>query len=201
MVERGFKRRIEDVPNLGGSIEVIIGGMFSGKSDELIRRVRRAPYAKETAQIFKPIVDNRREPDTINTYDGLKEPAISVSNSSEILERLDGDTTWVAVDEAQFFDRGLSEVCNKLALQGKRVIVAGLDADYRGERFGPMDDLVRDAERVTKLNASCNVCGETASRTQRLLGGEPASYDGEQVVVGEEEYEARCRFHHQVPKE
>jgi len=123
----------------GGSIEVITGCMFSGKSDELIRRVRRAPYAKKLVQVFKPIIDNRRGVDSVNTQDGTDFPAESVKDSLEILEKVEKETNWVAIDEGQFFDGYLPDACRLLALSGRRVIVAGLDADFRGECFGPMD--------------------------------------------------------------
>lgn len=193
-------KEFEIVPVEGGSVEVITGGMFSGKSDELIRRIKRAPHAKKQVQVFAPIVDSRRGNDSVNTQDGIEHPAISVNSSVEILKIVDKETDWVAIDEAQFFDKNLPVVCELLALSGKRVIVAGLDADFKGKRFGPMDELMRLADKIDKLNANCSVCGRTASRTQRIVNGKPANYKEKVVLIGaEESYEARCRYHHKVP--
>jgi len=190
----------EPEPRNQGRIEVITGCMFSGKTDELIRRIRRAPYAKKKVQVFKPSVDNRRGESSINSFNGDKIPAVSVKSSREIIEELNEDTDWVAIDEAQFFDNELPDVCDQLAREGKRVIVAGLSADFRNESFGPMDVLMRDAEESTRLTAHCAVCGGVASRTQRIINGKPAKYDDPVVLVGaEESYEARCRLHHEVP--
>jgi len=184
-----------------GHIEVITGCMFSGKTDELIKRIRRAPFAKKRVQVFKPSVDKRRGRSSINTFNGDKIPAISVESSEEILKLLNLDTNWVAIDEAQFFDDELPMVCDQLVKRGKRVIVAGLSADFRNEPFGSMDVLMRDAEELTRLTAHCAVCGGTASRTQRIINGKPANYDDPIVLVGaEESYEARCRLHHEVPR-
>ena len=194
------KIEFESRPMEPGYIEVITGCMFSGKTDELIRRIRRALFAKKKVQVFKPSVDKRRGESSINTFNGDKIPAVSVKSSREILKLLKSDTDWVAVDEAQFFDDELPEVCDQLARKGKRVIVAGLSADFRNEPFGPMDALMRDAEKLTRLTAHCEVCGGIASRTQRIINGKPANYDDPVVLVGaEESYEARCRLHHEVP--
>ena len=184
----------------GGWIEVICGSMFSGKTEELIRRVRRARIAKQKVQVFKPALDSRYHAEQVSSHDGLRWEAVPVSNAREILERMEPDADVVAVDEAQFFDWELSDVCNELAERGLRVIVGGLDMDFRGEPFGPMPQLMAEAEEVTKLQAICVVCGAPASRTQRLIDGQPAAYDEPIILVGgSESYEARCRYCHQVP--
>ncbi|MGC9332853.1 MAG: thymidine kinase [Anaerolineae bacterium] len=184
----------------GGWIEVVCGSMFSGKTEEMIRRVRRARIAKQKVQVFKPALDSRYYTEQVSSHNGLRWEAVPVSSAHEILERLEPDTTVVAVDEAQFFDWELSRVCNQLAARGLRVILAGLDMDFRGEPFGPMPLLMAEAEEVTKLQAICVVCGAPASRTQRLIDNEPAAYDDPIILVGgSESYEARCRSCHQVP--
>jgi thymidine kinase len=185
----------------GGWIEIVCGSMFSGKTEELIRRVRRARIAKQKVQVFKPALDQRYHAEQVASHDGLQWEAVPVSNAREILERLEPDTTVVAVDEAQFFDWELSEVCNHLAERGVRVILAGLDMDFRGEPFGPMPLLMAEAEEVTKLQAICVTCGAPASRTQRLIDGRPAAFDDPVILVGgSESYEARCRHCHEVPR-
>jgi thymidine kinase len=183
-----------------GWIEVICGSMFSGKTEELIRRVRRARIAKQKVQVFKPALDNRYHAEQVASHNGLQWQAIPVSNARQILDRLKPETTVVGVDEAQFFDWELSGVCNQLAQRGLRVILAGLDMDFRGEPFGPMPLLMAEAEEVTKVQAICVVCGAPASRTQRLINDQPAAYDDPVILVGgSESYEARCRRCHQVP--
>jgi thymidine kinase len=184
-----------------GSIEVVCGSMFSGKTDELIRRLRRAVIARQKVQVFKPSIDVRYAVEKVTSHAGADFEAIPVHNSDEIAGKLDSDTTVVGVDEAQFFDEGIVEVVRQLAERGIRVLVAGLDTDFRAEPFGPMPILMAVAEHVDKLQAICMVCGEPASRTQRLLDGKPARYDEPIVAVGASEmYEARCRLHHQVPR-
>jgi thymidine kinase len=184
----------------GGWIEVICGSMFSGKTEELIRRVRRARIARQKVQVFKPALDYRYHAEQVSSHNGLRWEAIPVGNAREILERLELGTTVVAVDEAQFFDWELSNVCNELAERGLRIILGGLDMDFRGEPFGPMPLLMAEAEEVTKLQAICVVCGAPASRTQRLIDGKPAAYDDPIILVGgSESYEARCRHCHEVP--
>jgi thymidine kinase len=184
----------------GGWIEMVCGSMFSGKTEELIRRVRRARIAKQKVQVFKPALDNRYRAEQVSSHNGLHWQAVPVGNAREVLERLEPDTTVVAVDEVQFFDWEISDVCNELAERGLRVILAGLDMDFRGEPFGPMPLLMAEAEEVTKLQAICVVCGAPASRTQRLIDGRPAAFDDPIILVGgSESYEARCRHCHQVP--
>lgn len=185
----------------GGWIEVVCGSMFSGKTEELIRRVRRARIAKQKVQVFKPAMDNRYHTEQVSSHNGMRWEAVPVGNAREILSRLEPDTTVVAVDEAQFFDWELSQVCNELAARGLRIILAGLDMDFRGEPFGPMPLLLAEAEEVTKLQAICVVCGAPASRTQRLIDSRPAAYDDPLILVGgSESYEARCRNCHEVPR-
>ncbi|MBI3763086.1 MAG: thymidine kinase [Chloroflexi bacterium] len=183
-----------------GSIEVITGSMFSGKTDELIRRLRRARIAKQAVQVFKPVIDNRYAVEKVTSHAGTEFEATPVSEAGQILERLDPRTTVVAIDEAQFFDDDVADVSQRLAERGLRVIAAGLDQDFRGEPFGPMPRLLALAEDVSKLHAICVVCGAAASRTQRLIDGRPANYHDPVVMVGASEmYEARCREHHSVP--
>lgn len=183
-----------------GSIEVICGSMFSGKTDELIRRLVRARIARQKVQVFKPAIDVRYAEGKVTSHAGADFDAIPVAAAKEIPGRLDADTTVVAIDEAQFMDPDLVEVVQTLAERGVRVLVAGLDMDFRGEPFGPMPLLMSKAERIDKLHAICMVCGDEASRTQRLVNGRPARYDDPVVIVGAAEmYEARCRRHHEVP--
>jgi len=183
-----------------GWIEVICGSMFSGKTEELIRRLRRAQIAKQKVQVFKPVIDDRYGMQRITSHNGLYVDALPVKDASAILDLVEPDTTVVAVDEVQFFDWEISRVCEELAGRGLRVIVAGLDMDFRAEPFGPMPVLMAEAEEVTKLQAICVSCGRPASRTQRLIDGQPASYDDPVILVGASEvYEARCRHCHEVP--
>lgn len=182
-----------------GSIELICGSMFSGKTEELIRRMRRAVIAKQKVQAFKPAIDNRYEVEKITSHNGLHFEALPVNAAEEVYDNLDDDTTVVAFDEVQFFDPNIVEICETLAHQGKRVICAGLDMDFRGVPFGLMPELMARAEHVDKLHAICVKCGEEASRTQRLIEGQPAAFDDPVVLVGAAEvYEARCRQCHEV---
>jgi len=184
-----------------GSLEVITGSMFCGKTEELIRRLRRATIAKQKVQVFKPTIDDRYAIVKVKSHSGFEYDANPIGNASEILQKLRTDTTVVGIDEGQFFDDDIIDIVDKLANQGIRVIVTGLDTDFRSEPFGPMPILMSKAEVVDKLHAICVVCGEQASRTQRLVDGEPARYEDPVVIVGASEmYEARCRKHHQVPK-
>ncbi len=184
-----------------GSIEVICGSMFSGKTDELIRRLVRATIAKQKVQVFKPAIDVRYAVEKVASHTGATFDAVPVEKAAQIRSKLDEDTTVVGIDEAQFFDPYIVDITRELAGRGVRVIVAGLDTDFRGEPFGSMPVLMAEAEDVTKLHAICMVCGDSASRTQRLVNGKPARYNDPVVIVGASElYEARCRRHHEVPR-
>jgi thymidine kinase len=185
-----------------GIIEVICGSMFSGKTEELIRRLRRAVIAQQKVQVFKPSIDNRYSEEKVASHAGMAFEAIPIRNSTDIFEKLEPNTTVVGVDEAQFFDSDIVNVVKTLAERDIRVIVAGLDQDFRGEPFGSMPLLLAMAEQVEKLQAICVVCGEPGTRTQRLVNGKPAHYHDPVVIVGAAEmYEARCRKHHQVPRD
>jgi len=182
-----------------GHIELICGSMFSGKTEELIRRLRRALIARQQVQVFKPAIDNRYHGQKVTSHNGLDFEAHPVPSAIDIRGGLAPETTVVAIDEVQFFDAGVVDLCEALADEGLRVICAGLDTDFRGVPFGPMPDLMARAEHVDKLHAICVVCGREASRTQRLIDGRPAAYDDPIVLVGAAEvYEARCRQCHQV---
>jgi thymidine kinase len=171
-----------------GSVEVITGSMFSGKTEELIRRLKRALFARQRVQAFKPRIDDRYDPSRIVSHQAVAVDAVAVATSQSLEERVLEGTQVVAIDEAQFFDRGIVEVCERLANRGIRVIAAGLDQDYLGRPFPPMPDLMAIAEEVTKVHAVCTVCGGPASRSQRL------SIEASTVLVGgAESYEARCR--------
>lgn len=184
----------------GGWIEVICGSMFSGKSEELIRRVRRAQFAKQKIAVFKPEIDDRYSEEAVVSHNGTTVIATPIAESAQIEQFVKEDYDIIAIDEAQFFDEGIVDVVMELADRGFRVIIAGLDQDFRGEPFGPMPQLMAVAENVTKLQAVCTVCGSPASRTQRLINGKPAGYDDPIILVGASEaYEARCRLHHEVP--
>jgi thymidine kinase len=175
--------------------------MFSGKTDELIRRLVRAVIAKQKVQVFKPAIDVRYAVEKVTSHTGSNFDAIPLEKAADIPGRLEADTTVVGIDEAQFFDPQVVQVAQELADRDIRVIVAGLDMDFRGEPFGPMPVLMSMAERVDKLHAICMVCGDEASRTQRLVNGKPARYDDPVVIVGASEmYEARCRKHHELPR-
>jgi len=189
------------VKHHSGSVEVITGSMFCGKTDELIRRLRRATIARQKVQVFKPVIDVRYQVEKVASHAGSTFDALPIQRAAEILERLEDNTTVVGVDEAQFFDEEIVKIVQQLAERGVRVIVAGLDTDFRGEPFGCMPVLMAQAERVDKLQAICMVCGEPASRTQRLIDGHPAHYEDPVIIVGAAElYEARCRQHHIVPR-
>ena len=184
-----------------GWVEVVSGVMFSGKSEELIRRVRRALIARKRIQVFKSHLDDRYGGVfRISSHDGSEVEAHPVTNSVQIAEQVQPGVQVVAIDEAQFLDEGVISVVNDLADQGVRVIVAGTDMDFRGEPFGPMPQLFAIAERVDKLHAICVLCGDLATRNQRLLDGVPAPAEGPTIQIGgSESYEARCRKCHQVP--
>jgi thymidine kinase len=184
-----------------GRLEVITGPMFCGKTDELLRRLRRAIIAKQKIQVFKPGFDIRYSNEKVTSHAGNEFDAVPIENITDISALLEDDVTLVAIDEAQFFGEEIVDVIHTMVDQGIRVIVAGLDMDFRGEPFGQMPILLSRAEIVDKLHAICMVCGEEATRTQRLVDGEPAKYDDPIIIVGASEmYEARCRNHHQVPR-
>jgi thymidine kinase len=184
-----------------GSLTVITGSMFSGKTEELIRRARRALYARRRVQVFKHALDTRSEVTEIRSHNGVPHEAIAVSTSEELLEKVEETTDVVAVEEAQFFDEGIVEACRRLADSGYDVISTGLDMDFRGEPFGPMPALMAEADEVVKLRAICARCGRDASRSQRLIDGRPAPVSAPVILVGaEESYEARCRHCHEVPQ-
>ncbi len=185
----------------GGWIELVCGSMFSGKTEELIRRLKRAEIARQKVQVFKPALDDRYGVKTLSSHSGNHFEAIVVQNADKIETLLDENVDVIAIDEVQFFDWTIAELCERLANQGIRVILAGLDMDFRGEPFGPIPLLMAQAEAVDKLQAICMVCGAPASRTQRLIDGRPANYDDPVIMVGASEvYEARCRRHHEVPR-
>jgi thymidine kinase len=189
-------------PSRPGSIEVIAGVMFAGKSEELIRRVRRAVIARRRVQVFKSHLDSRYAGlYSVTSHDGREVDANPVDSSLEIFRLTRPDTQLVAVDEAQFLDPGIVQVATELAGRGVRVVLAGTDTDFRGEPFGAMGELMAVAELVDKLQAICVVCGDPACRNQRLVDGRPARYDAPTIMIGgQESYEARCRRCHEVPK-
>jgi thymidine kinase len=189
----------------GGSghaeLEIIVGSMFSGKSEELIRRVKRAIIARRAVQVFKPAVDDRYGVELVRSHDGDSFVARPVRTSAELLPVVAEETSVVGIDEVQFFDAGIVDAVRSLVAGGRRVICAGLDLDFRGEPFGPVPVLLALAERVDKLEAICVVCGEPATRTQRIVNGVPAFFDEPIIVIGAQEaYEARCRTCHDVPR-
>ncbi|CAA9474125.1 MAG: Thymidine kinase [uncultured Rubrobacteraceae bacterium] len=195
-------RPLEKDPTLRtGSLTVISGSMFSGKTEELIRLSRRALYARRRVQVFKHALETRSEHEEIRSHNGIPHEAIPVGSSEELLERVDPATDVVAVEEAQFFDAGIVEACRQLADCGYEVVVAGLDMDFRGQPFGPMPELLAEADEIVKLRAICARCGRDAARSQRLIDGRPAPASAPIILVGaEESYEARCRHCHEVPE-
>lgn len=183
-----------------GSIEVVCGPMFAGKTEELIRRIRRLEIANQKFIVFKPAVDNRYSNDEIVSHNKNTKEAVNISNSIEILKYITDDIQVVIIDEAQFFDHQIVRIADELADRGLRVIIGGLDRDFRGNPFGPMPELLAIAEEVTKLTAICSVSKNSATRTQRLINGVPANYDDEVLLIGaKESYEPRSRSNHQVP--
>ncbi len=195
---------IHDIPasRQTGWIEVITGVMFSGKSEELIRRVRRAIIARKTVRVFKSHLDDRYHGVfSVSSHDGRTVEATPVDSSLQIAQHIRDGIDVVAIDEAQFLDPGIVPLAGALAGRGVRVIIAGTDTDFRGEPFGPMPQLMAVADVVDKLHAICVVCGGPASRNQRLIEGRPARYDSPTIMVGgRESYEARCRHCHEVPR-
>lgn len=182
-----------------GWIEVICGCMFAGKTEELIRRINVLSYARKNILVFKPKIDDRYSTAEIASHAGSKVPCIVISEAKEILNHVNYDTDVVAIDEVQFFDEDVVDICEYLADSGLRVMVAGLDKDFRGEPFGVLPDLLTRAEFVTKLTAVCAKCGAPATRTQRIINGKPASFNDPIVLVGAKEaYEPRCRHCHEI---
>ena len=186
----------------GGWIEVVAGVMFSGKSEELIRRIRRALIARKRVQVFKSRLDERYAGiNAVSSHDGRTVEAIPVDTSAQIAQRLDPTAQVIGIDEAQFLDAGIIALVTTLAETGRRVIIAGTDTDFRGEPFGAMPQLMAIAESVDKLHAICVLCGGPATRNQRLIDGKPAPYESPQIMVGAaDRYEARCRMCHSVPR-
>lgn len=185
-----------------GWIECVCGSMFSGKSEELLRRIKRGVIAKQKVLLFKPSIDNRYDENRVSTHNGNSYDSISIEKSSDILNFVK-DTNYdiIGIDEIQFFDNDIVKIINKLADDGIRVIVAGLDMDFKAEPFHPMPEIMAISEMVTKLHAVCNKCGKEASRSQRLINGKPAKYDDPIVVIGaSESYEARCRHCHEIER-
>ena len=185
-----------------GWIECICGSMFSGKSEELLRRIKRGVIAKQKVLLFKPSIDNRYDENRVSTHNGNSYDSISIEKSSDILNFVK-DTKYdiIGIDEIQFFDNDIVKIINKLADDGIRVIVVGLDMDFKAEPFHPMPEIMAISEMVTKLHAVCNKCGKEASRSQRLINGKPAKYDDPIVVIGaSESYEARCRHCHEIER-
>jgi len=191
------------VTSSGGWIEVIAGVMFSGKSEELMRRVRRATIARKRVQVFKSHLDDRYAGlYNVSSHDGRDLEAVPVDSASQIAQQLDSMAQVVAVDEVQFLDAGIIALATALAERGRRVILAGVDTDFRGEPFGAMPQLMAVAEAVTKLHAICVLCGNPASRNQRLIDGKPARWDSPTIMVGAtQSYEARCRACHRVVRD
>jgi len=183
-----------------GWIETISGCMFAGKTEELIRRIKVLEFAKKEIMVFKPVIDNRYSETRVVSHAGSSVESYVVNDALEILEMIKPTTQVVAIDEVQFFDDDICAVCNELADRGIRVMAAGLDTNFKGEPFGPMPQLMTEAEFVTKLAAVCNKCGAPATRTQRIVNGKPASYNDPIILVGAaESYEARCRHCHELP--
>ena len=185
-----------------GYIEAVIGPMYSGKSEELIRRLKRAKIAKQNIVVFKPQIDDRYSKKDVVSHSGDSIEAIAINNSNQIYDYIDDKTQVVGIDEVQFFDDNIVDVAIDLADQGIRVITAGLDMDFKGEAFGPTPRLLAVSEFVDKIQAICSVCGQPATRSQRLIDGKPARYNDPIIQVGAvESYEARCRKCHVVYKD
>ena len=182
-----------------GWIEVISGNMYAGKTEELLRRVKRIEYAKKSVIVFKPTIDNRYSDNEVVSHNNGRCQSININKAAEIMKYVDPLPYAVAIDEVQFLDHDIINVAEDLADRGVRVILAGLDRDFRGEPFGVMPELLARAEYVTKLRAICQVCGAPATRTQRIINGKPAKYTDPIVLVGDkEQYEPRCRHCHVV---
>jgi thymidine kinase len=184
-----------------GYIEVVIGPMYSGKSEELIRRLKRAKIAKQNVVVFKPLIDDRYSKEDVVSHSGYTINAIPIKNSFEMKKYINEDTQVVGIDEVQFFNNEVVDMAMELADRGIRIIAAGLDMDFKGEPFGPTPSLLAVAEFIDKIQAICSVCGQPATRSQRLINGKPAKYDEPIIQVGAvESYEARCRKCHVVEK-
>lgn len=196
-----MRKNFRETEHRSGWIEVVCGVMFSGKSEELIRRVKRAAIARQQVQVFKPDIDNRYEPLFVNSHSGIKLQAISIKQSDNVLKFLEPETNVVAIDEIQFFEPDMVDIVEKLAGKGIRVILAGLELDFRGEPFGIMPQILCVAEYIDKLHAICVKCSAPATRTQRLINGRPANYNDPVIMVGASEaYEPRCRDCHIIIK-
>ena len=188
-------------PSGHGYIEAVVGPMYSGKREELIRRLKRAKIAKQEVIVFKPCIDNRYSKEDVVSHSGISIRAIAINHTEEIHKYITDETQVVGIDEVQFFDEGIVAVALELADKGIRVIAAGLDLDFKAEPFGPVPELLARAEFVDKLQAVCVKCGAPATRTQRLINKEPARYDDPIILVGAtESYEARCRKCHRIKK-
>ena len=183
-----------------GYLEVIAGCMFAGKTEELIRRIKVLEFAKKKILVFKPAIDNRYSQTKVVSHAGSSVNSIVVEKAKDILNVVTDDVDVVAIDEVQFFDHDIVYVCDILCSKGKRVMVAGLDTDFRAEPFGAMAELITSAEFVMKLTAICTKCGAPATRTQRIVNGNPAHYNDSLILVGaSESYEARCRHCYEMP--
>ena len=188
-------------PSGHGYIEAVVGPMYSGKSEDLIRRLKIAKIAKQEVIVFKPCIDNRYSKEDVVSHSGISIRAIAINHTEEIHKYITDETQVVGIDEVQFFDEGIVAVALELADKGIRVIAAGLDLDFKAEPFGPVPELLARAEFVDKLQAVCVKCGAPATRTQRLINKEPARYDDPIILVGAtESYEARCRKCHRIKK-
>lgn len=188
-------------PSGHGYIEAVVGPMYSGKSEELIRRLKRAKIAKQEVIVFKPCIDNRYSKEDVVSHSGISIRAIAINHTEEIHKYITDETQVVGIDEVQFFDEGIVAVALELADKGIRIIAVGLDLDFKAEPFGPVPELLARAEFVDKLQAVCVKCGAPATRTQRLINKEPARYDDPIILVGAtESYEARCRKCHRIKK-
>ncbi|MDE6946428.1 MAG: thymidine kinase [Anaeroplasmataceae bacterium] len=184
-----------------GWIEVVCGPMFAGKTEELIRRVKRMDFAKKKYLIFKPTIDNRYAISEVVSHNQRKVKAINISSSKEIYNYITEDIEAVLIDEVQFFDEDVVEICRELADRGLRVICTGLDCDFRGNPFPIVASLLAMSENITKLTAICVCCGNEATKTQRIINGKPAKYDEPIILVGEKEsYEPRCRKCHVIKR-
>jgi thymidine kinase len=195
------RRALPPVPPLG-QLTVVCGSMYAGKSEELIRRARRALYARRKVQVFKPVIDRRYDDEMVVTHMGVRHEAFPVTGVKELKDRVEPDTNFIAIEEAQFFDASLVPLVAGWADSGREVVVAGLDQDFRRQPFGPMPALLAVADEVVKLRAICQRCGRPASHTQRIIDGQPAAWDDPIVLIGATEaYEARCRCCHAIRPE